>query len=86
MSGFHKSLLAGGLGLGATALSGGVSLAAVACNDDGDCWRSKEIYSYPTEGHVVVQPDDWTWKSDEHYKWHEHEGRGYWGNGEWKTF
>jgi hypothetical protein len=86
MFNLNKFMLAGSLGLGAAALSGSVSLAAVVCNDDGDCWHSREIFSYPAEGHVVIRPDEWAWKSDEHYKWHEHEGRGYWAHGEWRTF
>ncbi len=82
----NKLIFAGGLGLAAVALTGGASLAAVACNADNDCWHSREAYNYPTEGHVVSQPDNWMFQAGEPYRWHEHEGRGYWSRGEWRTF
>ena len=44
---------------GAVALmTTGVS-AAIICNDEGDCWQSKETYTYPPEARVHVYGDDY---------------------------
>lgn len=74
------------LGLGALAMSKAPSMAGIVCNGAGDCWHSTETYTYPSDAEVVVHPEDWKWKSDEHYSWREHSGRGYWGQGEWRAF
>jgi hypothetical protein len=34
----------------------------------------------------VIHPDNWKWGDADHYKWREHEGRGYWRDGVWVTF
>ncbi len=81
-----KLALSAALGLGAFGLSCAPSVAAIICNGGGDCWHSTETYAYPSDSEVVVHPDGWKWKSDEHYKWREHEGRGYWAHNDWKAF
>ena len=35
---------------------------------------------------IVVHPNEWKWGANDHFKWREHEGRGYWNRGEWRTF
>ena len=62
------------------------SNAAIVCNADGDCWHSHQTYVYPGDAGIVVHPDTWTFGSEARYRWHEHEGRGFWGHGEWRTF
>jgi hypothetical protein len=69
------------LSLGATAAS-----AAIACNAEGACWHVRRAYAYRPEFGVVVHPNNWHWGRDEHYKWREHAGRGYWHNGVWVRF
>ena len=44
--------------VGTLALTAGAS-AAVVCNDDGDCWRSKEKLDYPPEARLHVYGDDY---------------------------
>src|SRR5262245_9729152 len=53
--------------------------AAIVCNAEGDCWRTKERYTYPPDAGVRVYADDWKWGPNDKYRWREHEGRGYWG-------
>jgi len=45
--------------LGTLALTAGAS-AAVICNDDGDCWRTKERLTYPPKARVQIYGDDYT--------------------------
>jgi hypothetical protein len=60
--------------------------AAIVCNQEGECWHVHRDYNYqPTFG-LVVHPDNWQWDANDHYRWHEHRGRGYWRNGVWITF
>jgi hypothetical protein len=35
---------------------------------------------------VVIHDDNWRWRDRDHYRWREHEGRGYWRNGIWLSF
>jgi hypothetical protein len=67
------------------ALSSAPASAAVVCSGEV-CWHTHESYDYPPNARVIVHPDDWRWKSDEHFSWKEHEGRGYWHGGDWDTF
>jgi hypothetical protein len=70
------------------ALTATSASAAIVCNEEGDCWHSKEKYDYRPEFGVHVYGDDWKWgDADSHkYRWHEHEGRGYWNKGVWIGF
>ena len=73
------ALTAGVLAFGATSAS-----AAIVCNEQGDCWKTKEKYAYPPDARVRIYADDWKWGPNDKYRWREHEGRGYWGpNGVW---
>lgn len=73
----------------ALAVSASSASAAVVCNDDGDCWRTKERYEYKPEFGVHVYGDDWRWEERDakKYRWREaREGRGYWRKGVWIGF
>jgi hypothetical protein len=85
---FKKLAVAAALATGAIALSTGAASARIVCDSDGDCWHVHDTYTYPSESHIIVHPDDWTWSTDEaqRYHWREHEGRGYWRSGVWVTF
>jgi hypothetical protein len=74
------------LGLVSTAAIAPAASAAVVCNGEGECWHTHQAYTYAPEYGVVVHPDSWRWGADEHYRWHEHGGRGYWRNGVWIRF
>jgi hypothetical protein len=69
------------LGFTATAAS-----ADIVCNREGDCWHVRHRYHYEPGFGIVVHPDSWCWREGEHYRWREHEGRGYWRNGIWIGF
>ncbi len=74
---------------GALALSASAASAAVVCNEDGDCWRTKTKYDYKPEFGVRVYSDDWRWDDSEkdRYRWREaREERGYWSKGVWIDF
>ena len=76
-------------GLSVVALSATGASAAVVCNDDGDCWRTKEKYDYKPEFGVKIYGDDWKWEEKESskYRWRDsQEGRGYWRKGVWIGF
>jgi hypothetical protein len=79
-------LLAAGSALALTGIGAG---AAVVCNDEGDCWRTKERYQYRPEFKVRVYDDNWKWeeKDGSKYRWREgRDGRGYWRGGVWIGF
>jgi hypothetical protein len=70
--------------LGTVALTAGAS-AAVVCNEDGDCWRTKERLTYPPDARVQIYEDDY--KLGPKYKWRDaREGRGYYRGGVWIGF
>jgi hypothetical protein len=72
--------------VGAMAALSAPASAYVACNSDGDCWHTTDHYTYQPAFGVTVHDDAWKWGQDDKYRWHEHEGRGYWRNGAWVTF
>ena len=74
------------LSAGAVVLSAGSASADVVCNDEGDCWHAHEHYTYPPSATITVHPDSWHWSGNEKFRWHEHEGRGYWHGGVWVGF
>ena len=70
--------------LGTLALTATAS-AAVVCNDEGDCWRSKERLTYPPETRLHIYGDDYA--IGPKYKMREaHEGQGYYRGGVWVGF
>jgi hypothetical protein len=60
--------------------------AAIVCNADGDCWHVKGRYTYRPEFGVTVHPNNWRWGGHDHFRWREHDGRGYWRGGVWVGF
>jgi hypothetical protein len=74
------------IGAGALVMATTNASARIVCNEDGDCWHAHEDYDYRPEFKLTVHPDDWKWKEGGKYRWHEHEGRGYWHGGAWTTF
>jgi hypothetical protein len=74
--------------LGTLALSASAS-AAVVCNDDGDCWRTKEKYDYPPKAKVHVYEDNYVIDTKKYKLREPGEGRGYWHGpppGAWVQF
>jgi len=80
-------ILALGAVAGAAALAAMAAPASayVACNGRGDCWHTSERYTYHPGWGIRIHDDNWRWHG-RHYRWREHEGRGYWRNGIWITF
>lgn len=74
------------VGAGALTAMSGTASAYVACNRYGDCWHTSERYAYRPHWGIRVHGDDWRWRHRDHYRWREHEGRGYWRSGVWVTF
>ena len=71
--------------LGIIALSLSAS-AAIVCNDEGECWRVKEIHTYPPEMKLHVYKDDYVIDTKK-YKWREPgPKRGYYRGGIWIEF
>jgi hypothetical protein len=60
--------------------------AAVVCNGAGVCWHVRGHYAYRPEYGVVVHEDGWRWGPNDHYRWREHAGRGYWRDDRWVRF
>jgi hypothetical protein len=73
-------------GAGAILAMAAPASAYVNCNRYGDCWHSSDRYTYRPAWGVRVHDDNWRWRSRDHYRWREHEGRGYWRRGVWISF
>ena len=71
---------------GTVAFTATTASADVVCNGEGDCWHTQDHYTYPPQAIITVHPDDWKWKDNEKFRFHEHEGRGYWRGGVWIGF
>ena len=50
--------------IGFLALASTAASAAVVCNDEGDCWKTKDSFTYPPDASLHVYDDDWKWKGD----------------------
>ena len=71
------------------AMTPAMASAAVVCNSDGDCWRTKQRHVYKPEFGLRVYGDNHRWKANNgrKYRWREaREGRGYWSKGIWIQF
>jgi hypothetical protein len=86
MSRIGKTCLVSAIVAAALAFAISNASAAVVCDDDGDCWHVHSDYDYPHEAGVIVHPDTWAWNESDHYRWREHEGRGYWHGDAWVPF
>ena len=85
MTSFSKPLAGALIGAGVLALSTVNASAFVACTGNV-CWHTHERYEYPPSARIVVHEDNWRWGRHEHYRWREHEGRGYWNGRRWSTW
>ena len=74
------------IGAAALAATATAASAEIVCNGDGDCWHVREHYTYEPSFGLTIHDDHWRWHDGDHYRWREHEGRGYWRNGLWVTF
>ena len=70
----------------ALALTATAASAEIVCNREGDCWHIKARPNYRPEFGLTIHPDNWKWGAHEKFRWHEHEGRGYWRRGVWIGF
>jgi hypothetical protein len=79
-----KGLIAGIIGaVSVMAMTASTASAEIVCNKEGDCWHVKEHGWVRPEHGLIVHPDSWKWAERDHYRWREHEGRGYWHDGRW---
>ncbi len=85
MTMLHKALIGTAAGAAALGLSSIAASAAIACSGDV-CWHTPGHYRYPAEARVVVHPDSWHWGPRAHFRFREHEGRGYWSGDTWTEF
>ena len=85
MTSRSKTLIGALVGASALALSAASASASVACVGNV-CWHTHERYEYPAHTRVVVHDDNWKWGRHEHYRWREHEGRGYWNGRHWSSW
>jgi hypothetical protein len=81
-----QSAIAALVGAAALALTATSASAGIACNGAGECWHVRDHYNYDPAFGVTVHDDNWKWRDTDHFRWREHEGRGYWRNGLWVTF
>lgn len=81
-----KTLIAALVAASGAALVATSASAAIVCNREGECWHVHRGYNYQPEWGVVVHPNNWRWGPNEHFRWREHAGRGYWRNGVWIRF
>jgi hypothetical protein len=77
-----KTLAVAAIGAGLLAVSAVSASAAIACSGNV-CWHTHEVFRYPPEARIIIHDDDWKWGPTEHYRFHEHEGRGYWRGDRW---
>jgi hypothetical protein len=85
MTAFRKVLLGTALATTALAICAATASAAVVCRGSL-CWHTHERYDYPPSARVVVHDDGWHWGRRDHFRWREHEGRGYWEGRRWTDF
>jgi hypothetical protein len=83
MMSMRNAMLAVATGAGMLALSAASASAAVVCRGDV-CWHTKTVYEYPADAGIVVHED--SWRAGPHITFREHEGRGYWHEGKWRTW
>ena len=85
-----QGLAAAIIGAAALAVTATSASAYIVCNseDPSDCWHTHDRYDYQPSFRLSVHPDNWRWedRDRDHYRWREHDGRGYWRNGVWLTF
>ena len=84
-----KTLVLGtAIGLGALIATADVASARIVCNAYGDCWRTREVYTYNPAWGLRIYDDNWRWhaRDNARYRWRDY-NRGYYGRGGvWITF
>ena len=78
-----RTILGAALGAGLLAITSAGASAAIVCQGNV-CWHAHERYAYPPSAGIVVHED--TWKAGPSIRFREHEGRGYWRGGTWRTW
>jgi len=86
MKTLSKVAFAAVMGASPLALTATDASARIVCNAEGECWHVRNDYVYRPELGLVIHEDGWAWGPTEHYRWHEHHGRGYWSHGVWVHF
>jgi hypothetical protein len=86
MNTLSKVTFAGLIAASALAITATSASARIVCNGEGDCWHVRDNFAYRPEFGLVVHPDNWKWGAGDHFRWREHEGRGYWKGGAWVGF
>jgi hypothetical protein len=84
-----RAALAAAVATGALALSATASMADVACNRYGECWRVASHYTnYPPRMGVRFYGDDWARTHHRHHHWRADrpDDRGYYSHGRWHAF
>jgi hypothetical protein len=80
-----KHVISAALGLLATLAIISRALAAVVCNDEGDCWRTTDRLTYPPDARVQIYEDDYV--IGPKYRLRDAgKGRGYYRGGVWIGF
>jgi hypothetical protein len=80
-----RSLALGALATVSVAALTGSASARIVCNDEGDCWHTNTVDVFPPALGLTIHEDNWKWGSGDKYRWREHEGKGYWKGGQWRT-
>jgi hypothetical protein len=86
MKGFKRLVASAFLAASALAITATEASAWIVCNGEGECWHTHHRWQMRDEWGLVVHPDGWAWGPNDHYRWHEHDGRGYWHSGVWIKF
>jgi hypothetical protein len=83
-----RTLVLGAIaGAGVMIAAAAPASAYVVCNRYGSCWHATERYDYRPAFGLRIHDDNWRWGHRSHYRWREHDGRGYWNrSGVWITF
>ena len=72
------------LGAAALAMTAGTASAAVACNDDGDCWRVRGRPAYDPGVQLRIYEDNWKGERGFKFRWRAPgRGHGYYRKGTW---
>jgi len=83
----YKNVLLAIGGAGALlTISGLDASAAIVCNGSNVCWHTHDSYEYPPSARVTIHEDNWRWGPREHFRFREHEGRGYWQGRRWTAW
>ena len=94
MKKFHAALklssflaAAGAALMAPTIANAAVEETYVACNRDGDCWRTHKVYAYGESAPITYYHSDWydAHRNDTHVHWRDDpaDDRGYYVEGRW---